>query len=297
MAERITQLLLILSLPVVITGCSESVWKSDQREMADSLMQKAQLEEKQGDIKAAIRLYEKALQQDPDLARAHLDLALLLHDHQKDYAGAICHYRRYLRLRPRTEKKDMIESRIRLARHLFAASILGADEVREGQDDEEAKNLVTAERLARIEALEEENAVLRNRAEFLARELQKLSGDLSGSDATPELRRAERSAAGAGESDEQVEMASPRISRSKEKYSAVYSQREGYSREQTGETSPAYAGQKVVRTYCVRSGDTLSSIAVKMYRDVSKWREIYQANRETLGGSNRLRVGQILIIP
>jgi nucleoid-associated protein YgaU len=48
----------------------------------------------------------------------------------------------------------------------------------------------------------------------------------------------------------------------------------------------------------VQSGDTLSTIAEDQYRSESRWREIYQANRTTIGGNpDRLKVGMKLRIP
>ena len=47
----------------------------------------------------------------------------------------------------------------------------------------------------------------------------------------------------------------------------------------------------------VRPKDTLSTIAVAFYNDAGKWKRIYDANRDTIPDSDRLRVGQALIIP
>jgi nucleoid-associated protein YgaU len=52
--------------------------------------------------------------------------------------------------------------------------------------------------------------------------------------------------------------------------------------------------------YVVQAGDTLSTIAGKLYGDVAPgaWRAIWEANRETIGDDpNRLRVGMRLTLP
>ena len=50
--------------------------------------------------------------------------------------------------------------------------------------------------------------------------------------------------------------------------------------------------------YTVRSGDTLSKIAISYFRDSAKWRAIYDANRAAIGWDpDRLRVGMRLRIP
>lgn len=55
--------------------------------------------------------------------------------------------------------------------------------------------------------------------------------------------------------------------------------------------------QPAVQTYVVQAGDTLSSIASKVYKDPGKWKQIYDANRSTLSSPESARVGQTLIIP
>ncbi len=52
------------------------------------------------------------------------------------------------------------------------------------------------------------------------------------------------------------------------------------------------------RYYTVGAGDTLSSIAVDAFKGRVAWREIYEANRATIGGNpDRLQVGMKLRIP
>lgn len=55
--------------------------------------------------------------------------------------------------------------------------------------------------------------------------------------------------------------------------------------------------QPAMQPYVVQQGDSLSSIAAKMYRDPNKWRVIFEANRGTLSSAESVRVGQTLLIP
>ena len=50
-------------------------------------------------------------------------------------------------------------------------------------------------------------------------------------------------------------------------------------------------------TYTVVKGDTLSSIAKKLYGNASKWRVIYNANLDLIKNPNIVRVGWVLVIP
>jgi len=51
------------------------------------------------------------------------------------------------------------------------------------------------------------------------------------------------------------------------------------------------------RTYTVRSGDTLSGIAWRYYRNSSRWTWIYAANRSKIHNPNSIYVGERLTIP
>jgi nucleoid-associated protein YgaU len=51
------------------------------------------------------------------------------------------------------------------------------------------------------------------------------------------------------------------------------------------------------RTYTVRSGDTLSSIAQRELRSRNRWKELQQANEDVLHGTTNLKIGMKLRIP
>lgn len=50
-------------------------------------------------------------------------------------------------------------------------------------------------------------------------------------------------------------------------------------------------------TYVVRSGDSLSTIAARFYADSSRWRAIFNANRDQLRDPHAVRIGMELRIP
>ncbi len=50
-----------------------------------------------------------------------------------------------------------------------------------------------------------------------------------------------------------------------------------------------------VRTYIICKGDTLWSVAKKIYGDGQRWKDIAQANN--IDNPTKLRVGQVLQIP
>jgi LysM repeat protein len=226
-----------LALPLgfsLVSGCAKSVYSLDAEEMNQPLMKKALAHEGDGKSDAAILVYQRVLEMDPKMARAHLNLAFLMDEQKKDYIRAIYHYQRYAELRPTTEKRTMINDRIRMAKTAFAATLF--------QQPPDMRNA--------IQSLKRENATLKA---TIVR-LQK--------------KAAER------ESSARVARASP----------------------ETPTPSPPPAPD-IPRTYKVRRGDTLSSIADDVYGDSNKWREIYNANRTRLRSSDGIRIGQILVIP
>ncbi len=65
-----------------------------------------------------------------------------------------------------------------------------------------------------------------------------------------------------------------------------------------GKSSESSAAQVVSGTYTVASGDVLGAISQKVYGTSSKWRTIYDANRDVIGADpNSLKPGMVLRIP
>ena len=61
--------------------------------------------------------------------------------------------------------------------------------------------------------------------------------------------------------------------------------------------SPAAPKPAEARTYTVAAGDNLSKIAKHLYGDANKWNEIFEANKDTIGNPDRIKVGQVLRLP
>jgi nucleoid-associated protein YgaU len=62
--------------------------------------------------------------------------------------------------------------------------------------------------------------------------------------------------------------------------------------------SPASAPAAAPGSYTVQSGDTLSTIAAKVYGERKLWKRIYEANKDAIGSDpGALKVGQSLRIP
>jgi len=162
-----------------LTGCGgeSRLAKEEQNERSSALYRQAFAAEQSGDLKEAIRLYNKVLIDEPRSFSAHFQLATLLHDHEEDYVGAIYHYKQYLYLRPESEKSTLAQDRIRIAEQLLAPQMLR--KVGESvQGISQAHLLKENDRLNRIiTTLEGEKSVLLEAKTTAEAELAKLKGD------------------------------------------------------------------------------------------------------------------------
>jgi nucleoid-associated protein YgaU len=109
----------------VVSGCGKSdLASAEEAERDSALYRKACEAEQAGDLKGAIRFYNRVLVEEPKSFSAHFQLATLLQDQAEDYIGAIYHYNQYLYLRPESEKSNLAKERIRIAEQLLAPQIL-----------------------------------------------------------------------------------------------------------------------------------------------------------------------------
>lgn len=68
-----------------------------------------------------------------------------------------------------------------------------------------------------------------------------------------------------------------------------------FSDVQGGSSSTAPAGQ--AQTYTVKSGDSLSKIAKRVYGDANKWHAIFEANRDKIKDPDLIHPGEVLSLP
>ena len=229
----------------LLAGCSEGTPSADDREREHPMIKAAQEKERQGDEAGAMELYKTLTARSPDMARPHLALALLLDKPGRDPARAVYHYQRYLELRPDSEKREMLDNRIRLAKIQLVSTVFPS-----------VSNL--SQRLLVVEL---ENEQLRVRASNLANQLQYQK-------AIVDKLRAQNAAL------------------------------EAADREGIDHVTPAVPGmQPAVRTVAVVAGDTLMRIAVRVYGDAGRWRDLLEANRNILRNQNDVHPGQVLVVP
>jgi nucleoid-associated protein YgaU len=70
-----------------------------------------------------------------------------------------------------------------------------------------------------------------------------------------------------------------------------------FSNVQGGASSQQGGGGSGEQRYTVGKGDTLSHIAQRFYGKASRWRAIFDANRDQLDDPDRIQPGQSLRLP
>lgn len=264
-----------------VAGCGpEARFKALSKEQsAASAAQRARDAQRAGKVEEAREIYEDIAAARPFDAMARLQLGILLHDLADDPYAALGEYRAYLRLAPGSEKEAMVRERIRAARDSIARRTSGgdtADCVALPGSEEQAR---------RIAALEEELAAARAEADAAVAERNRLRGDAD---------RLQREILA---KDRQIDIlqsqgvaAAP--SRDLTRAAEADADRSGGAVSYAAPVQP-----QGPRTYKVRRGDTLWSVAQKAYGDASRTADIRAANADRLRGSDKLTEGMILVLP
>lgn len=249
------------------TACERSTPISDDMAEQDVNYLRAKKLNEQQDFQAAAEFYKKTLSVNPDFAKAHLELGLLSDEKLGDPIAAIYHYRRYLELRPDSEKRQLVEDFIERAKLSLAAKLPQSPVVDPGE-------------LARLQndkaALLQENATLRSRVAELEKAntmaVTAVTEPPSGAVATGPATAMTLSSS-----------STPNIVMAAAPVTAL------------GESSSAEPSR--AHTHLVQKGDTLQSLALRYYGTRSAWEKIYLANRSGLPSKDQLKVGQQLLIP
>lgn len=237
-------IVLLAAFTLALTGCGRNAARMDRRDLGHPLVKRALEFKEKGRTDKAAELLQKAIEERPSLARAHLELGILYDaPYDDDFIRAVYHYQRYLEKRPQTEKRDIIEGLVIGARLSFATTLPNQPS---GAVDMIAK-------------LKRENEILRKRV--------------------------------SGMEEHWGESAAPVPAPPTEKASVKT------ARSEPGEIEAGHDRGSRDRIYEVRRNDTLTRIAQKVYGDSSKWKELYEANREELAGPEELRLGQKIKIP
>ncbi len=120
----------------MVAGCEKDIQTIDAREERDPLVAAGQNYMQQQQWDEAETAFKQAIDNEPRMARPHLDLATIYQQHKVNYIHAIYHYDRYLELRPDTEKAEFInEQKLKVAKALANTLISNSPEVKQVVDE------------------------------------------------------------------------------------------------------------------------------------------------------------------
>jgi nucleoid-associated protein YgaU len=322
----------LLGISVLLAGCGRhSVARRDARERNNRLVAQAYQKIEAGSFGEAAILLREALDTFPTMARPHLDLAIILHEREQDYMRALYHYQRYLELRPGTEKDVMIRARMVQARDAFVAGYAGtqAAEVAvvpvdvapaplpvDQPVEPDAGMMQMEQHLAsasqQLAALTQQVAEQRLQAAEREKQLEQRQRDLVQAQRERDALRVTFA-----EQEQVLMVRQTRIEQLEAQVRVLEDQelRRGAVPARplpqpvtsspepqipviaTPREVPVVEPGVAPRTYVVRPNDSLTGIAQRVYGDATRWRVIRDANRDVLGDSETLRVGQTLVIP
>jgi LysM repeat protein len=143
--------ILLFFLCLGLAGCFPSAESQlDERKEPHLLTGKKRINSM--DYKGAVEAFEKALEANPRSASAHFELALLFEQKENDYAAAIYHYERFLRLRPQSDQAAPVAEHVNACKQEMAKTVSIGPVSQAMQRD-----------LERLRTLEMENAELKRR--------------------------------------------------------------------------------------------------------------------------------------
>lgn len=99
----------LCAVALIFCGCDKDTQSRDEKEEHNALLKSGQSYIEIKDWNKAEEAFKHALEVYPEMARPHLDLALIYQQYKLNYIHAIYHYDRYLELRPDAEKAGFIE--------------------------------------------------------------------------------------------------------------------------------------------------------------------------------------------
>ena len=257
----------MLALYVAVSGCSPTAeTRLDEQQNPHFKAGREKLSAL--DYKGAIESFERAVEDNPRSALAHFELGVLFEQHANDYAAALYHYNKALKLQPNEHPAENIRQRIPACRQ----ELVKADSLA----------IVNPTALREVERLREDNLALRKQIDLLQAHL---AGRPAASAPGGQIARAREMASSSSASST---LAGTNLVLRGDSGSVA----PGAAASASDRTRAAVAGAGRTRTHTVKAGETPFAISRQ-----------YRIKLDTLLSANpgldpkRIRVGQVLNIP
>jgi phage tail protein X len=249
----------MLGTALLLSSCRDTTGSDAIEKEHKAIREARELVQLQEVVEAESVLLE-ALRKEPELALAHLQLGMI-YQSQEDSVAAIYHFQAYLSSRPEGEKSAILRQVIEDERRRLAAQA-SVPSTPEGA------------RSPRLQELQQNLSDAEQRIAELEVELQQARFQGEGVSSAPP-----------------PEWAAERLALLEE--IRTLRQRTDSSTEQRYAPDSPVSG----RTYTVQRGDTLSSIAKKVYGSAGEWQKIFEANRNVIPNKNVLSPGVVIVLP
>ncbi len=294
------------------TGCERNASSALSAEADDPNYRQAQQLGRQGRSQEALAFYLKLISKRGDSApESHLEAGLIYLQHIKDPLAAIYHFRKYLELQPNSRQAVYVRGLVDTAKREFART-LPAQPL-----ESQAERL---DMLDQIERLQRDNEQLR----------AELAAARAGGGAVTVTSRATLQSSPPVQRARSTDDSQPRpfftapaaasAAAADSSYTPAAAEEESpvsLAREEPVASAPAATRPNLgiaqpptrptlsrptppagsARRHTVQKGDTLFNLAHRYYGDRSRWRDIYQANRDQMPSENSIRIGMELRIP
>lgn len=302
-------------LMTVLAACSRSDSRSVAEERENGSYRTALAAYQAGRLEEAIAHFQETVAKDPLNGSARFQLACLLQDGKRDYAGAFCNYHEYLVQHPNSDKAKVAKSRLDVCERSMAEALANKHHLTDNENlrheveqlkaelkDAKARNLKLdgdlSEAMRGIASLRHENEKL----------MATLRSDVD--EGAEETGKAHRD--GIVDAKALLDKEEDTVDRVKLSKDAALLRAEGDSELSTGSAllpqnvAPTVEPKPVEKpaarnehpgTYVVQDGDTLYKIAIRFYGYSSAWRRIREANKAVISTDGRVHAGQKIVLP
>jgi tetratricopeptide (TPR) repeat protein len=268
--------LMIMAISLLVAGCERNSGQSLGAEIDDPDYRLGQRLIKQGRSQEALASYLRVIEKRGDAApESHLESGIICLQQIKDPIAAIYHFRKYLERQPNSPQATQVRGLVESAKREFART-LPANPM-----ENQSERLDLIEQVSQLqrdnEQLRAEVAILRGNAiqpsiNRMRVPTEAMSNPVGPMDSAPE--------------DSPISVA-PELTN---EFSPTRPAQNQVNQSQ----APVSTG---VRRHVVVKGDTLFLLAQKYYDNLSRWRDIYEANRDQMPNQNSLQIGMELRIP
>ena len=259
----------VILLAAVLCGCTRTPTGlvSEQEEAA---FRRGKQRLREGRPDEALQAFLSVIERRPEAPESHLETGLLYLNRFNEPVLSIYHFSEYLRGKPNSEQAERVRQLITTAKKEFARSLPAAPFGGE------------------VDKLDLKELLEKTRAEndSLKTELMKAREEIERYKALEEARRNLQQLPTAPLGNGGVVVASS-TSRETSAKSAT----------EAKEAKTAAPARTTPKQYAVQEGDTLSTIAKKFYGASSRWKDIYEANKNVLSSPKALKIGQTLSVP